>query len=155
MIKKMPDLIYATNGVLMGLIIITPLAGFVSPGSAVILGLIGGPLFLAGEKWFSGFKWFSDPVGLFPGHLLGGLFGVLMIAFFSQRTFATASGNPVAGGTPIPDGLLFGGGSAAIQQLGIEVLGIAAVMATVFVLSYASVRILSAAMHGILNREEL
>ncbi|TMI48737.1 ammonium transporter, partial [Candidatus Bathyarchaeota archaeon] len=35
MIKKMPDLIYATNGVLMGLIIITPLAGFVSPGSAV------------------------------------------------------------------------------------------------------------------------
>ena len=110
MIKKMPDLIYATNGVLMGLIIITPLAGFVSPGSAVILGLIGGPLFLAGEKWFSRFKWFSDPVGLFPGHLLGGLFGVTMIAFFSQRTFAIASGNPVTpGNSPIPDGLLFGG----------------------------------------------
>src|SRR5438094_7995313 len=56
MIKKMPDLIYATNGVLMGLIIITPLAGFVSPGSSVILGLLGGPLFLAGEKWFSRFE---------------------------------------------------------------------------------------------------
>src|SRR5437879_5389012 len=52
MTKKMPDLIYATNGVLMGLIIITPLAGFVSPGSAAILGLIGGPLFIAGEVWF-------------------------------------------------------------------------------------------------------
>ncbi len=156
MIKKMPDLIYATNGVLMGLIIITPLAGFVSPASAVILGLIGGPLFLAGEKWFSRFKWFSDPVGLFPGHLLGGLFGVLMIAFFSQRAFAVASGNPVApGNSPIPDGLLFGGGSAALQQLGIEALGIAAVMATVFVLSFLSVGIISRAMHGILNREEL
>jgi Amt family ammonium transporter len=156
MTKKMPDLIYATNGVLMGLIIITPLAGFVSPASAVILGLIGGPLFLAGEKWFLRFKWFSDPIGLFPGHLLGGLFGVLMIAFFSQRTFAVASGNPVApGNSPIPDGLLFGGGSAALQQLGIEALGIAAVMATVFVLSYLSVRIISRAMHGILNREEL
>jgi Amt family ammonium transporter len=156
MIKKMPDLIYATNGVLMGLIIITPLAGFVSPGSAAILGLIGGPLFLAGEKWFSRFKWFSDPIGLFPGHLLGGLFGVLMIAVFSQRTFAIASGNPVTpGNSPIPDGLLFGGGSAALQQLGIEALGIAVVMATVFALSYASVSIISRAMHGILNREEL
>jgi ammonium transporter, Amt family len=155
MTKKMPDLIYATNGVLMGLIIITPLAGFVSPGSAVILGLIGGPLYLAGEKWFSRFKWFSDPVGLFPGHLLGGLFGVLMIAFFSQRVFAVASGNPVAGGTPIPDGLLFGGGTPALQQLGIEALGIAAVMATVFLLSFVSVRIISIAMHGILNKEEV
>jgi ammonium transporter, Amt family len=155
MTRKMPDLIYATNGVLMGLIIITPLAGFVSPGSAVILGLIGGPLYLAGEKWFSRFKWFSDPVGLFPGHLLGGLFGVLMIAFFSQRDFAVASGNPVSGGTPIPNGLLFGGGTLALTQLGIEALGIGAVMATVFLLSFVSVRIISIAMHGILNREEV
>src|SRR2546428_6762230 len=125
MTKKMPDLIYATNGVLMGLIIITPLAGFVSPASAVILGLIGGPLFLAGEKWFSRFKWFSDPIGLFPGHLLGGLFGVLMIAFFFQRMFAAASGNPVAPGNfPIPDRLLFGGGSAALPQLGNEAVRI-------------------------------
>src|SRR5207245_2079625 len=120
------------------------------------LGVIGGPLFLAGEKWFSRFKWFSDPVGLFPGHLLGGLFGVLMIAFFSQKAFAVASGNPVApGSSPIPDGLLFGGGSAALQQLGIEALGIAAVMVTVFILSFLSIRIISQAMHGILNREEL
>jgi ammonium transporter, Amt family len=78
-----------------------------------------------------------------------------MIAFFSQRVFAVASGNPVAGGTPIPDGLLFGGGIPALQQLGIEALGIAAVMATVFLLSFASVRIISIAMHGILNKEEV
>lgn len=51
--KENPGLIYAVNGILMGLIIITPLAGFVSPASAVILGLIGGPLFLASEKFFS------------------------------------------------------------------------------------------------------
>jgi len=81
---------------------------------------------------------------------------VAMIAFFSQRTFAIASGNPVtSGNSPIPDGLLFGGGTAALQQLGIEALGIATVVATVFVLSYLSVRIISKAMHGILNREEL
>src|SRR5437016_14000725 len=156
MTKQMPSLIYGANGVLMGLIIITPLAGFVSPGSAVILGLLGGPLFLAGEKWFSRFKWFSDPFGLLPGHVLGGLFGVAMIAIFSQRTFAIASGNPVTpGNSPISDGLLFGGGTAALQQLRIEALGIAVVMATVFVLSFVTVQIISRAMHGILNREDL
>src|SRR2546428_3086121 len=143
MTKKMPDLIYATNGVLMGLIIITPLAGFVSPASAVILGLIGGPLFLAGEKWFSRFKWFSDPIGLFPGHLLGGLFGVLMIAFFSQKTFAVASGNSVAqGNSPIPDGLLFGGGTAALQPLRNEALGLTTVIATPLHLFFLSVPII-------------
>lgn len=31
--RKNPDLIYANNGILMGLIVITPIAGFVSPGS--------------------------------------------------------------------------------------------------------------------------
>jgi len=126
------------------LIVITPLAGFVSPGSAVILGLVGGPLFLAAESWFSRFKWFSDPIGLFPGHMLGGLFGIVMMPFFTQRAFAAASGFPT-----LPDGLLFGGGYAAIQQLGIEMLGIAVVMATVFVLSFASVWLIGVVLHGI------
>jgi len=142
--KQNPGLLYAVNGILMGLIIITPLAGFVSPGSSVILGLIGGPLFLAGEKWFAKAKWFSDPVGLLPGHLLGGLFGVLMIGFFTQRSFAVASGTP-----SLPDGLLFGGGYSAVQQLAIEAFGTAIVLITVFVLSLLTVRLISVAVHGI------
>ncbi len=126
-----PDLSYDVNGVLMGLIIITPLAGFVSPLSAVILGVLGGPLFVYGSKIISKAKWFTDPIGLLPGHMLGGIFGVLMIAFFTQSSFAAASGN-----SNLPNGLLFGGGTAALSQLGIEVLGIAVVMVFVFVVSY-------------------
>ncbi len=142
--RQNPGMLYAVNGILMGLIIITPLAGFVSPGGSVILGLIGGPLFIAGERWFSKAKWFSDPVGLLPGHLLGGAFGVLMIAFFTQHSFAVASGTP-----SLPDGLLFGGGLAAVQQLGIEAFGIAVVLITVFILSYGITRLIGAAIHGI------
>lgn len=142
--RQNPGMLYAVNGILMGLIIITPLAGFVSPGGSVILGLIGGPLFIAGERWFSKAKWFSDPVGLLPGHLLGGAFGVLMIAFFTQHSFAVASGTP-----SLPDGLLFGGGLAAVQQLGIEAFGIAVVLITVFILSYVITRLIGAAIHGI------
>jgi Amt family ammonium transporter len=137
--------LYAVNGILMGLIIITPLAGFVSPGSAVILGLLGGPLFLAGEKWFARFRWFADPVGLLPGHLVGGLFGVLMIAFFTQNAFAAGSGFP-----SLPNGLLFGGGGDAVRQLGIEVLGIVVVVIVVFAISFGSIWLINGAMRGIL-----
>lgn len=142
--KRPPDLAYDVNGILMGLIIITPLAGFVSPASAVILGILGGPIFVYGSKLISKAKWFTDPVGLLPGHLLGGLFGVLMIAFFTQNSFAAASGNG-----NLPNGLLFGGGSAAISQLGIEVIGIIAVMIFVFVASYITCLAIAKALNGI------
>ena len=144
--KQEPRLrpLYAVNGILMGLIIITPLAGFVSPASSLILGLCGGPLFLIAERWFSRFTWFHDPVGLLPGHLVGGLFGVTMIAFFAQKQFAAGSGFP-----SLPNGLFFGGGGAAAHQLGVEMLGIAAVVATVFVLSFVAVSLLARALGGI------
>jgi len=141
----MPGLDWAANGVLMGLIVITPLAGFVSPASAIVLGFIAGPLYVFAEGFFAKMKWFTDPIGLFPGHLVGGLFGVIMIAFFAQNSFAAASGNLL-----LPNGLLFGGGGAALAQLGIEIFGIMAVMATVFVLSYITISVISKAMHGIL-----
>lgn len=144
LVKESPSFIYGVNGILMGLIIITPLAGFVSPGSAGILGLFGGPIFLVAERWFSKFKWFTDPVGLLPGHLVGGLFGVSMIAFFTQHEFAVASGNPT-----LPDGLLFGGGVQALSQLGIEISGIIVVSVAVFMLSYLAAFLIAKALNGI------
>ncbi|MCI4364515.1 MAG: ammonium transporter [Thermoplasmata archaeon] len=139
-------LLTAVNGILMGLIIITPLAGFVSPGSALVLGLFGGPLFLGAEIYFSKRSWFADPVGLLPGHLVGGLFGVLMIAFFAQSTFAAGSLS-----SPLANGLLFGGGMAAVHQLGVEVLGIVVVFATVFALSLVTIHLISRVQGGVLS----
>ncbi len=143
--RQNPGLIYMGNGVLMGLIVITPVAGFVSPASAILLGIISGPLFFGAEVWFGKRKWFTDPIGLLPGHLTGGLFGVVMIGFFSQAVYATASGNPT-----VPDGLLFGGGVAALHQLGIEAFGIIVVFAAVFAISFVTIKLASLAFHGIL-----
>jgi Amt family ammonium transporter len=86
----------------------------------------------------------TDPVGLFPGHLVGGNFGVLMIAFFAQNQFAVGSGFPA-----LPNGLFFGGGGAAVKQFGLEILGIAVVVVAVFVLSHLTVRVLATLMSGI------
>lgn len=146
--KQIPGILDATNGILMGLIIITPVAGFVSPGSAIILGIAGGPIFFAAEKWFAKQKWMSDPVGLFPGHLVGGAFGVIMIAFFTQKQFATASGNPT-----LPNGIFFGGGMDAVRQLGIEAFGIAVVFIVVFLISFVAMAGLSALFKGSLSSQ--
>jgi ammonium transporter, Amt family len=137
--------IWAVNGILMGLIVITPLAGFVSPASAVVLGLLCGPLFIAGERYVARLKWCADPVGLLPGHLLGGLFGVAMIAFFTQTQFAILSGAP----SSLPNGLLYGGGLSAVHQLGIEIFGIVVVMATVFALSFVAVWVIAKGLRGL------
>jgi ammonium transporter, Amt family len=146
-----PGLLYPANGVLMGLIIITPLAGFVSPASAIVLGLLGGPLFLGAEKFFARYRWFADPIGLLPGHLVGGLFGLGMIAFFAQSGYA--GGLPSYPGLPtLPSGLLFGGGGAALRQLGIEALGAAVVIVTVFVLSFVTCWAISKLLGGILTK---
>ncbi len=50
--KTGPNILDSVNGILMGLIIITPLAGFVSPASAIVLGFLGGPLFLQVKTYF-------------------------------------------------------------------------------------------------------
>jgi len=143
--RENPGLINMANGVLMGLIVITPIAGFVSPASAILLGILSAPIYYGAEVWVVKRKWLSDPVGLLPGHFAGGVFGVLMIGFFSQNVFATASGN-----SSIPDGLLFGGGTAALHQLGIEAFGIVVVVAFVLAVSFVTMKIVSIALRGIL-----
>jgi len=142
--RTFADLASGVNGTLMGLIVITPLAGFVSPASALILGLLCGPLFWFAESQCQKLTWLSDPVGLLPGHLVGGLFGVLMIPFFAQTAFATGSGY-----SDLPNGLFFGGGASAVHQLGVEALGIVAVMAFVFVVSFVVCAVIAKAADGI------
>ncbi len=142
--RSLADLAAGVNGTLMGLIVITPLAGFVSPASALVLGLVSGPIFAVAESRLSRLKWLSDPVGLLPGHMVGGLFGVLMIPFFAENIFATGSGYP-----GLPNGLFFGGGMAAVHQLGLETLGIVAVVAFVFVTSFVASAVIARLSNGI------
>lgn len=144
--RRNPGIFVMANGILMGLIMITPLAGYVSPVSAVAIGLLGGPLFYAAEIFFGRQRWFTDPIGLLAGHFTGGIFGILMIGFFTQSAFAAAAGT--AG---LPNGILFGGGLAALHQLGVEALGTLVVLGVAFALSFAAIRLASAVFHGVLS----
>src|SRR5438094_469624 len=81
-------------------------------------------------------------------------FGVLMIPFFAQKAFVSGLASlTLQNGSlvppSLPDGLFFGGGVSALNQLGIEAYGVVVVMISVFILSYVTSWVISIAMRGI------
>jgi Amt family ammonium transporter len=85
------------TGIVVGLVAITPAAGFVSPGSALVLGAIA-----AFPSYFiiqlRSRTRIDDSLDVFAGHGIGGLTGALLTGVLAQKIWNSA-GN---------DGLLFG-----------------------------------------------
>ena len=107
-----PTALGFASGMVAGLVAITPCAGHVSPGSAMIIGLLGGIVcFLAVQaKPMLGYDDSLDVVGV---HGVGGALGALLVGVFSIR--------PVMGGMDQVmiqlQGLLWSGGYAFIVSL--------------------------------------
>ena len=98
------------TGIVVGLVAITPAAGFVSPAGALALGAIA-----AVPSYFvivlRSRTRVDDSLDVFAGHGIGGLTGALLTGVFAQKAW-NAAGN---------DGLLAGNPA----QLGIQALGVA------------------------------
>jgi Amt family ammonium transporter len=85
------------TGIVVGLVAITPAAGFVSPGSALVLGAIAAfPSYLIIQ--LRSRTRIDDSLDVFAGHGIGGLTGALLTGVLAQKIWNSA-GN---------DGLLFG-----------------------------------------------
>jgi Amt family ammonium transporter len=106
-------LLGAASGAVAGLVVITPAAGFVTPGAALIMGLAGGVVcfFAVSLKSRFGYDDSLDVVGV---HMAGGILGAILTG-----VFATASINPaikdLALGTPT--GLVDGNPGLLPKQL--------------------------------------
>jgi Amt family ammonium transporter len=84
-----PSVLGFCSGAVAGLVVITPAAGFVSPGGAVIIGLVAGVVpFLACTKLKAWLK-YDDALDTFGVHGVGGTLGALMTGIL-----ATPSANP-------------------------------------------------------------
>ena len=81
--KGKPDLSYALNGMLAGLVGITANADVVSNMSALIIGAVAGVLVVGGMVLLEKVK-IDDPVGAWPVHGLCGIWGGLAVAIFSD-----------------------------------------------------------------------
>jgi Amt family ammonium transporter len=89
-IQKNPDMSMALNGALAGLVGITASADVVTPGSAVIIGLIAGALVVLSVIAFDRLK-IDDPVGAISVHLVCGIWGTLAVGIFSTNVDHTVA----------------------------------------------------------------
>ena len=124
-----PTTLGAASGAVAGLVAITPGAGFVSPMSAIVIGLAGGFVCFSAVNLKSRFG-YDDSLDVVGVHLAGGIVGSVLLGVFAQSSVNEF----------VPDGLLFGGGAFFIKQ----VVAVLAVMAFTFVASYILARIVKA-----------
>ena len=106
---KRPGLSITLNGALAGLVAITAGCDTVSPGGAVIIGILAGVLLVFGVEFIDKKLRVDDPVGAISVHGLNGAMGTIAVGLFSTS-----------------NGLFYGGGAA---QLVSQLIGVAAVAA--------------------------
>lgn len=88
---KKPDLTMILNGCLAGLVAITASCAFVSVGSAVLIGFLGGCFVVAAVLFFDA-RQIDDPVGALSVHLVNGIWGTLALGIFYDNKIATTVG---------------------------------------------------------------
>ncbi|MRH85957.1 ammonium transporter [Nocardia sp. SYP-A9097] len=136
-----PTTFGAASGAVAGLVAITPSCGSVNTMGALIVGLVAGTVcsFAVGWKFKGGYDDSLDVVGV---HFVGGIVGTLLIGFLANRAMTGANG---------PEGLLYGGG---LGQLGKQLVGVIAVAAFAFGVSFALGKVIDKTIGFRVSREE-
>jgi Amt family ammonium transporter len=89
----------ATAGAVAGLVAITPAAGFVTPLSALFIGLIGGAgCFVVVELFVRGRV--DDALDVFGVHGAGGILGAILAGVFASKGVNTAGADALLHGSP-------------------------------------------------------
>ena len=94
MTKGKPSMLGAASGAVSGLVAITPAAGFVGVGGAIIIGLVGGVVCLWGASGLKQLLKVDDSLDVFGIHGVGGITGALLTGVFAD---------PALGGSGIYD----------------------------------------------------
>ncbi len=83
-IRGKPTVLGAISGAVAGLVAITPAAGFVSPTSALIIGLVAGVLCFVGCSYLKAALKYDDALDAFGVHGIGGIWGAMATGIFFQ-----------------------------------------------------------------------
>ncbi|MFN2467378.1 MAG: ammonium transporter [Gaiellaceae bacterium] len=126
LIKK-PDLSMMLNGVVAALVAVTAACGFVAPWAALVIGLVAGSIAVGGVLLVERLG-IDDPIGAVAVHGMAGVWGTLATGIFAVPALA---GNLATG----QGGLLYTG---SFHQLGTQALGLLAVGAFTFTVSFGS-----------------
>ncbi len=127
LVLRKPDVSMMLNGVLAALVAVTAACGFVAPWAAVLIGFVAASIAVMAVPLVERLG-IDDPIGAVAVHGLAGVWGTLATGLLAVPALAATVG--VGHG-----GLLYTGSP---YQLGVQVLGLAAVGAFTFTASYGS-----------------
>ncbi len=125
---KKPSVLGFCIGAVVGLVAITPGAGFVAIPQSIFIGFVAAIISNLAVYWKSK-STLDDALDVFPCHGIGGIVGMLLTGVFATKTV-----NPAG-----PDGLLYGDPAFFITQL----KGAAIVVAYSFVASYIIFKVIN------------
>jgi Amt family ammonium transporter len=94
-----PSTVGAATGAVAGLVAITPAAGFVSPMSAIIIGILASIVAYVAVAFKNRRKW-DDALDTWAVHGIAGLAGALLTGTFAERRFTSWGDNGAAFGNP-------------------------------------------------------
>jgi ammonium transporter, Amt family len=126
--KGKPSVLGAISGAVAGLVAITPAAGFVLPGSALIIGLVAGVAGYWGATALKRALKYDDSLDAFGVHGICGIVGALLVGFLAY--------GPLSATTAVPDGL-----SGGMEQFIKQVIAVAATMAYTAVATWILLKI--------------
>ncbi len=129
-----PSALGAASGVVAGLVVVTPAAGFVTPFWALVMGLLAGIVCYCGVMMKHKFG-YDDSLDAFGVHGIGGAFGAL-----ATGVFATVGASGVIAGN--------------LHQLWVQFIGVAAASAYAVVVTVVILAVLKATMGLRVSEEE-
>ncbi len=130
-----PTLVGAATGLVAGLVVITPAAGFVEPWAAIIMGLIVSPICYFAISKVKKAIGYDDALDAFGCHCVGGIVGGILTGIFCVPELSWTDFG----------GLIYTGD---LTLLGAQCLGIIVTIAFVLVLSFIIGFIVKACFKG-------
>ena len=130
MIRGKPSVLGSASGAVAGLVAITPAAGFVLPGGALVLGLIAGIGCFLAVMWLKLKLGYDDALDVFGIHGVGGIIGAFLTGVFAAEAVS---------GTP---GMLEGNAAQFVPQL----YGVGVAIAYSGIVTFVLVKIVGAFM---------
>ena len=122
-----PSVLGIVTGMVAGLATITPASGYVGPMGGFFIGLAAGLGCFVATQFIKQRLKIDDSLDVFPVHGVGGMIGLLLLAVFSAERF---------------DGLGLDG--TILDQLGIQVIGLLAVIVWTAIASFVLLKVVNA-----------
>jgi Amt family ammonium transporter len=139
-ISKKPTVLGAVSGAVSGLVAITPACGFVTPVSALVIGLLGGAICYFAVFFLKRKLGYDDALDAFGCHGIGGTWGGIATGLFATTSVNEAGAN----------GLFYG--EAAL--LGKQLIAICATYAFAAIATFLIVKAIGLFMQVRANDEE-